>query len=272
MKLFKDIDWKESAASKDRFNRRPVSTIVYSFIGKLLHSVGCFRVRRWLSYAPRCLTSQCSGSPRVSNTPPSGTLWLTSSTEMSITCKKSKSKRRFSGDLFSCPAVRPAPLRSAGLYVRSHRFDNTDCARMQMLPVALFGPCVFTVPMATLGSSRRAAAYCGVGVGSACVEQLNQLGQSIISMYIPFRRSVLLLRCHGRPANGPWHICPSLFVLWYTSSVLLSHIRNTLRVCVFCSLSFGRAGIIPQDDRIFQAFCLRISSRRLSSPGLTHSS
>lgn len=74
MKLFKDIDWKESAASKDRFYRRPVSTIVYSFIGKLLHSVGCFRVRRWLSYAPRCLTSQCSGSPRVSSTPPSGTL------------------------------------------------------------------------------------------------------------------------------------------------------------------------------------------------------
>lgn len=74
---------------------------------------------------------------------------------------------------------------------------------MQMLPVALFGPCVFTVPMATRGSSRRAAAYCGVVVGSGCLEQPNQLGQSIITMYIPFRRSVLLLRCHGRPANGP---------------------------------------------------------------------
>lgn len=100
MKPFKDTDRKERAASKDRFYRRPVSTIVYSFIGKLLHCVGCFRVRRWLSYAPRCPTSQCLGSPRVSNTPPSGTLWLTSSTEMSITCKKSKSKSRFSGDLF----------------------------------------------------------------------------------------------------------------------------------------------------------------------------
>lgn len=32
---------------------------------------------------------------------------------------------------------------------------------MQMLPVALFGPCMLTVPMATHGSSRRAVAYCG---------------------------------------------------------------------------------------------------------------
>lgn len=107
IKPFKDIDWKESAASKDRFYRRPVSVIVFSFIGKLLHSVGCFRVRRWLSYAPRCLTSQCLESPRVSNTPPSGTLWLTSSTETSITCKKSKSKSGFSGDLFACRTVWP---------------------------------------------------------------------------------------------------------------------------------------------------------------------
>lgn len=109
IKPFKDTDWKESAASKDRFYHRPVSMIVFSFTGKLLHSVGGFRVRRWLSCAPRCLTSQCLGSPPVSSTPPSGTLWLTSSTEMSITCKKSKSKSRFSGDLFVCPAVRPVP-------------------------------------------------------------------------------------------------------------------------------------------------------------------
>lgn len=57
---------------------------------------------------------------------------------------------------------------------------------MQVLPVALFGPCVFTVPMATLGSFQRAAAYCEVVVYAGCVEQLNQLQQGIITMYIPF--------------------------------------------------------------------------------------
>lgn len=77
-------------------------------------------------------------------------------------------------------------LFSTEFYIWRYRFDNTDYGRMQMLPVALFGPCVFMVPMATHGSFQRAAAYCEVVVCSGCVEQLNQLQQSIITVYIPF--------------------------------------------------------------------------------------
>lgn len=60
------------------------------------------------------------------------------------------------------------------------------CARMQMLPVALFGLGMVMVSMATHSSSQRAAALCRAEVRTGNVEQLSQLGLSIDTPHIPF--------------------------------------------------------------------------------------
>lgn len=149
-----------------------------------------------------------------------------------------------------------------------------------MLPVALLGPCVFTVPMATHGSFQRAAAYCEVVVCSGCVEQLNQLQQSILTCTFHSRHSLLVVRCPGRPANGLWHI---YFLLDFEYIALLIAIfpvtqkqcivESYLEQTAFCSLSYIKAQIFPQKKWLFCAFCLSVSSRCcLSSLGLTHSS
>lgn len=77
-----------------------------------------------------------------------------------------------------------------------------------MLPVAIFGPCVLTVPMATHGSFQRAAAYCEVVVCPGCVEQQ----QSILTMYIPFTAQGAVSEMSRQPCYWPLtHLFPIVF-------------------------------------------------------------
>lgn len=137
----------------------------------------CFRVRPWPSCAPRCPTSRCLGSLRVSNTQPSGTPWLTSLTETSITRKKSKSRELL------CLAVDFCGVRSANYtFVVADLITSTVC-RCYLLPY-LFLACSRSPwqHAAQLREQRIAGWWSAL----AALEQLNQLQQSIITMYIPF--------------------------------------------------------------------------------------
>lgn len=151
-----------------------------------------------------------------------------------------------------------------------------------MLPVALFGPCVFTVPMATHGSFQRAAAYCEVVVCSDYVEQLNQLQQSIITTYIPFTAPCAVSEMSRQTCKWSLtHLFPIVFWIYRLAHHCFSRdaeavycwvISGTCCMTVFCSLSYIKAQIFPQKKWLFHAFCLRVSSCCLSSLGPTHSS
>lgn len=152
-----------------------------------------------------------------------------------------------------------------------------------MLPVALFGPCALTVPMATQGWFQRAAAYCEgllLVVCSGCVVQLNQLQQSVITTYIPFTAQCALREVSQQTCKWPLtHLFPVVFWIFWLARHYFSHdtvycwvISWTCRVAVVCFPSYIKYQIFPQKKWWFHAFGLRVSSCCLSSLRPTHSS